>query len=263
MEMKKIATEKFIISRNDNFMEGWPDMIKTQSGKLICVYNECVSHPNRDHTWIAMRYSLDNGKTWSEPRHIDIETMHGNHWNSIRISQVKSGRIFLVCDRVEEDERTDKTQMVFWTSDDDGVNWSQGYKPGIYGFCSDKVRELNDGSLLMLISAHNHQNEKCDIFAHKSYDGGKTWSERIVVASSDEYYLIEPAAMEMSDGTLVAFIRENSHTNKDCMRAISKDGGAYLGWNLSLRYSLLPPTERFPSFKRKNSFNISSSGKRR
>ena len=240
MEMKKIATEKFIISRNDNFMEGWPDMIKTQSGKLICVYNECVSHPNRDHTWIAMRYSLDNGKTWSEPRHIDVETMHGNHWNSIRISQVKSGRIFLVCDRVEEDERTNKTQMVFWTSDDDGVNWSQGYKPGIYGFCSDKVRELKDGSLLMLISAHNHQN------------GGKTWSDRIVVASSDEYYLIEPAAMEMSDGTLVAFIRENSHTNKDCMRSISKDGG--LTWDGIYPFAI--PCCHRPSVSRLSNGNI-------
>ena len=92
-------------------MEGWPDLIRTKTGKLICVYNECVSHMNRDHSKIALRESLDGGKTWSKARYVDCETFHGDHWNSIRINQLSDGRIILVCDRIHEHEQNEKTEI--------------------------------------------------------------------------------------------------------------------------------------------------------
>ena len=57
--MKRLQPVKFDLSRNDAVMEGWPDLICTQTGKLICVYNECVAHTNRDHSKIALRESFD------------------------------------------------------------------------------------------------------------------------------------------------------------------------------------------------------------
>lgn len=225
IDMKKIDTEKFDISRTDTIMEGWPDLIRTASGKLICVYNECVAHGNRDHSRIALRESSDDGKTWSDARYVDIETFQGDQWNSIRLSQFADGRLILVCDRIDGNEKTDTTEIWMWESTDDGVSWSEGIRHGIFGYCADKVRELKDGTLLLLVSSYDSGLRRSVIYAHRSTDGGKTWSERIPVASDPEYSVIEPAVLETSDGTLVAFLRENSSKNYDCMRAISKDGG--------------------------------------
>ena len=225
IEMKKIDVEKFDISRTDTIMEGWPDMIRTASGKLICVYNECVAHGNRDHSRIALRESTDEGKTWSDARYVDVETFQGDQWNSIRLNRLSDGRLLLVCDRIDGTEKTDTTEIWMWESTDDGVSWSEGIRHGIFGYCADKVRELRDGTLLLLVSSFDSGLRRSVVYAHRSADGGETWSERIPVAADPDYNFIEPAVLETSDGTLVAFMRENSSKNYDCMRAFSKDGG--------------------------------------
>ena len=33
--MEKIEISKFTITRNDAIMEGWPDMIRTHSGRIL------------------------------------------------------------------------------------------------------------------------------------------------------------------------------------------------------------------------------------
>lgn len=192
--MENIQIEKFIISRDDSIMEGWPDMIRLHSGRLLIIYNECIAHTNRNHTRITLRTSDDNGITWSEKNYIGDETFHGDHWNSIRVNQLSSGKIVLLCDRVINKETNDETQMYMWESEDSGNTWSHGKKLGIHGYCSDKVRELSDGSLLLCISVYNRITEKTEIFAHKSIDSGKTWSQRIPVASSPYRTFIEPAS---------------------------------------------------------------------
>ena len=131
--------EKFTISRNDDFKEGWPDLIRTSTGRLIAVYNECDSHQNRDHTHIAMRFSDDEGGTWSAVRYIGEETFHGDQYNSIRIIQMSDGRILLVCDRIKGHEKAAGCQLHLWESVDDGQTWSAARDTGIRGYCSDKV----------------------------------------------------------------------------------------------------------------------------
>ena len=156
--MKEITTNKFELSRNDAIMEGWPDLIRTASGKLICVYNECVAHNNRDHSKIALRESVDDGQTWSSPRYVDLETFQGDQWNSIRLSQLSDRRLILVCDRIDRQERNDTTEIWMWESYDEGVTWSEGIRHGIYGYCADKVRELKDGTLC---PGANYLPEEC------------------------------------------------------------------------------------------------------
>ena len=217
--------EKFTISRNDSFMEGWPDLIKTQSGRLIAVYNECVGHGNRDHTHIAMRTSDDNGNTWSGVTYIGEETFQGNQYNSIRINQLSDGRIILLCDRVKEREINPGCVLHLWESCDDGATWTEAQNTGIHGYCSDKVRELPDGSLLVCISFYNEATGKTEIFAHKSKDGGKTWSKGVLAASSPDYTFIEPAALTLSDGRICVFLRENSFNGYNGFVVYSDDFG--------------------------------------
>lgn len=223
--MDKFNIEKFTISRNDNFMEGWPDMIKLKSGRILVFYNECTAHGDRNGTHITMRKSDDNGLTWSEKSYIGEETNHGNQWNSIRVNQLKNGKIILVCDKIHGHERTAQTKFYTFESNDDGDNWSKKHNIGISGYCSDKVRELADGSLLLCISHYNVNTLKSEIFAYKSYDGGKKWSKSSVVASSTQYTFIEPAALELKNGEIAVFIREDSKCGHNGFIAFSHDKG--------------------------------------
>ena len=61
--MLTVNVEKFTLSRDDSFMEGWPDLIKLHTGRLLVAYNECVGHGNRDHTHITVRVSDDGGQS--------------------------------------------------------------------------------------------------------------------------------------------------------------------------------------------------------
>jgi len=223
--------EKFTLSRDDGFMEGWPTLVRTRTGKLLCAYNECVSHGNRDNTHITLRESTDGGATWSRKQYIGETTMRAEHWNSIRISTLRDGRVLIACDRRigHELDPQQPHQMWLWESRDDGKTWADGRKLGIRGYCSDKVRELRDGNLLLCVSVYDPEVKKSGIYGHISRDGGTTWTPRITVAKDKRFFLIEAAVLQLSDGTLVAFMRENSGTGEDCCTAFSKDDG--LTWD--------------------------------
>ncbi len=223
--IKPQAIEEFTISRNDEIMEGWPDMIRLKSGRILVVYNECTAHGNRNGTHITLRKSDDNGLTWSEKQYIGEETNQGDHWNSIRFSQLSDGKIILVCDKVSGAESSVNTKLYTFESTDDGDTWSEKYDIGVYGYCSDKIRELSDGSLLLCVSRHNHEISKSEILAHKSYDGGKTWTGPVIVASSSKYTFIEPAALELRNGTIAVFIREDSQRGYNGFISFSNDKG--------------------------------------
>lgn len=217
--------ETFVLSRDDTIMEGWPDMIRLYTGRILVAYNECTAHTNRDHTHIAVRVSDDDGYTWSQKRYVGEETHHGDHWNSIRVNQLQDGRILLVCDRVIDHELTEETKLYVFESTDNGDSWSEKRELNIFGYCSDKIRELADGSLLLCVSRYNRHIGKSEILAYKSYDGGKNWEGPTLVATSDTYTFIEPAALQLTDGTVAVFIRENSLCGHTGFVALSYDGG--------------------------------------
>ena len=225
--MQQISFEKFTISRNDTIMEGWPDMIRLKSGRILVVYNECTAHTNRNGTHITLRKSEDNGVTWSEKQYIGPETQHGDQWNSIRFSQCSDGRILLVCDRIAEVETSQETKFFLFESRDDGDTWTASREIGVYGYCSDKIRELSDGSLLLCVSRYNPATQKSEVFAHKSRDGGQTWSAPVLAAHSPSHTFIEPAALELSDGTVVVFLRENSQRGDNGFVVVSEDKGEH------------------------------------
>ena len=223
--MTAVQIESFTVCRDDTIFEGWPDLIRLKSGRMLLVYNECNSHGDRNHSKIAMRVSDDDGTTWSEKQYIGPETQHGDHWNSIRVNQLSDGRILLVCDRVIVWETSAETELYLWESTDDGETWSVGRKLGIHGYCSDKIRELADGTLMLCVSRYNPAIGKTEVFAYRSGDGGETWTPPITVAADPQYTFIEPALLECRNGTLAVFLRENSLAGYNGFIALLKDGG--------------------------------------
>ena len=229
-----MTVEKFTVTRHDEFMEGWPDIIRCKNGDLLVFYNECNGHLDRDHSFITMRRSRDNGKSWSEEKmHIGGETSHGKHWNSIRASVCDDGRIILVCDKMNgvglTAESAHTCRVYMWESFDNGETFVNMRNTEIVGFCTDKVRFLPDGSWLILVSLKNLENGKFEIHAHKSYDEGKTWEYKCKVAGDERYNFIEPNTLQLSDGRLFAFMREDSKLGYNGFACISDDGGESFG----------------------------------
>ena len=44
------SLERFIVSRDDDIYEAFPDVSLTPSGRLVCVFAECTHHRDRGYT---------------------------------------------------------------------------------------------------------------------------------------------------------------------------------------------------------------------
>ena len=60
--------ERFVISRDDDIYEAFPDVAMTSSGRLVCVFAECTHHRDRSYTRAMVTISDDRGRTWSPKR---------------------------------------------------------------------------------------------------------------------------------------------------------------------------------------------------
>ena len=219
-----MAIQKFVVSRDANIYHAWPDLLKTKSGKLLCVFTECEHHNHRADSRVVMVESCDRGRTWSEKRAISEPSTVEYHFNNSRLSYLSDGRIALICDRVESEEDGGVEQYV-WFSADEGESWSE---PTILPFCAivpDRFRELKSGRYIVVAHYLNKQTGKTEEYLWYSDDKGKTWSDRVTVAADPRYNLCEAGIIECEDGTLVAFLRENSFEAYDVFKAISRDGG--------------------------------------
>ncbi|MBE6619308.1 MAG: exo-alpha-sialidase [Ruminococcaceae bacterium] len=216
--------KKFVVSRDDSIYEAWPDLTLTPSGKLICTFTECTYHTSRDLSRIMITESLDRGRTWSQKRPFTEMTNGDSYFNNSRVSVLNDGRIAVVCDRVDGDENY-ASQIWIWLSEDDGNTWGE---PKVYPFCGivpDKLKQLKTGRIILAAHHKNHETGKIEQYLWYSDDNMENWSERIIVASDARYNLCEASILECHDGTLVAFMRENSLDGIDCLKTISYDNG--------------------------------------
>lgn len=223
-----MAVKRFIVSRDDSIYEAFPDIVQTNSGKLICVFNECEHHLNRDNSRIMITESEDRGRTWSKKRPLCEKGTREAFVDCARISKLKDGTLRVICTKVYRDEN-EAAELLVWEGDAEGHQFEG---PVIYPFCGivpDKLQELSTGRLLMAAHFKSKETGKLQQYLWISDDHGKTWSDRITLAADPRYNLCEVSILEMHDGTLVAFLRENSMTGVDTLKTISTDHG--LTWS--------------------------------
>lgn len=220
-----MSIEKFIVSKDDSIYEAWPDVVQTVSGKLICVFSECEHHINRSNARIVICESNDRGRTWSDKKPLTEKGNTDSYFNCARISKLNDGRLAIICDKLSGFDKENTAVTYVWYGDEEGENWSE---PVIYpfnGIVPDKLKQLKNGRLIITNHSRNEENNKLEQHIWYSDDNGKTWSDKIILASDPRYNLCEASIIECENNTLVAFLRENSFEGYDMMKAISYDNG--------------------------------------
>ena len=219
-----MSIQKFIVSRDDSIYEAWPDVVKTDSGKLICVFSECEHHLNRENARIVIRESSDRGRTWSEKKFLTEKGKKDNFFICARISKLNDGTLAIICDRVLGGEN-DNAEIYVWFGDKEGNSWSEPIRYPFCGIVPDKLLQLKNGRLIIAAHFKNKSSDKLEQYLWYSDDNGKSWSDRVTVAAHPDYNLCEVSILECENNTLVAFLRENSGLGHDAMKVISYDNG--------------------------------------
>ncbi len=227
--------KKYVVSNDPEMYEAWPDVVLTNGGKLICVFSECNHHGCRDDARIMITESTDRGRTWSKKRALTEKTVDDDFFNCARISKLNDGTLAIVCDRLTYTRDANGNRIsrkavgYLWRADAEGENWSE---PEVLPFCGivpDKLLQLKCGRLIYASHFEGEGSFGCsgnlEQYMWYSDDNGKTWSDRITIAKSPDYKLCEVSILELKNGDLAAFMRENSFMGIDCLKCISHDKG--------------------------------------
>lgn len=219
-----MAIKYFSISKDDNIYEAFPDVVLTNGGKLIAVFEECTHHSDRSFARIVKTESTDRGRTWTPKEKVtDSSDVCPPYWNCARISKLNDGRLIILADWITE-RLESRADVFYWIGDPEGTVWDGPFKGPSDGIVPDQLIQTKSGRWFM--STHL-KSEEGFLYQSAWYsdDEGKSWSDRKVVAKKEGLNLCEGSIVELDDGTLVCFLRENSGQGYDCFKSISTDGG--------------------------------------
>ncbi len=223
-----MAIEKYVVSNDKSIYEAWPDVVLTDSGKLICVFSECEHHVDRTNARLVLCESTDRGRTWSEKKPLTEKGTATDFFNCARISKLNDGTLAIICDKLQGALGTHSERnavQYLWFGDKEGTTWSEPLILPFKGIVPDKLTQLKCGRLLIGAHFKNFETDKLEQYLWYSDDNGKTWSDRVTIGADPRYNLCEVSILECEDGTLVAFMRENSFQGYDMMKSISYDKG--------------------------------------
>lgn len=230
-----MAIERFAISRDTEWYEAWPDVTLTAAGKLVCVFSQCTHHGDRSATRLMLTESTDKGRTWSDKQPFTSWTNGLPYWNCARISRLRDDRLVIVADLISAKKENGGRNYV-WIGDAEGNNWSEPMETPVTGIVPDKLCELATGRWLLSAHERNPDSGVSEQRLWYSDNQGTDWVGPITVASHPDLKLCEGSILPLPDGTLVAFLRENSGQGLDCYKSISHDQGQT--WNGPYRVPL-------------------------
>lgn len=222
--MDRMPIVKYDISRDDDWYEAWPDVTLTVGGKLVCVFSQCTHHGDRSFTRLMIIESLDRGRTWGNKRAFTEQTNGFPYWNCARISRLRDGRLVIVADHITEKKEQGGKNYI-WIGDAEGTAWSDPVETPVEGIVPDQLCELASGRWLLTAHSRNPSTGDAEQRLWYSDNQGDGWTGPILVASQPGLKLCEASILPLEDGTLVAFLRENSGEGLDCYKSISHDQG--------------------------------------
>ena len=207
------------IARSEEDYISFPDVCLTRGGRLLCAYRVADAHVAK-RARLEVKSSDDRGRTWSEPRVLAPTAGH-----CPRFTVLEDGTVLLICDGI-------KGTAVFLSADE-GRTWSEpAGHPFRHGIPDRPVRV---GASSLLTAAHRHIGKVAspiigqattEQVMYRSDDLGKSWFEWSLLACDPNLVLSEVYQFRMPDGSLRAFLRENSGCQEPTYRTASFDEGA-------------------------------------
>ncbi|MGC9316684.1 MAG: sialidase family protein [Armatimonadota bacterium] len=225
--------ERFTISRDDSIYECFPDVCRTNTGRLVITYRESDSHRAETFSHLVYRVSDDDGRTWSERTYLIREEAQGgvlHKWNCPRISQLSDGRITILCDGFLQPPGEGSSQydssVSLWISTDGGDSFGGRVETPVSGIVPDRLVELRSGRLLL--GTHVRTPELDGVYrqmVHISDDGGESWRGPVTVCCTHHYDACEGGIVQLPGGELLCYMRDNSRTGRPGPKCISLDDG--------------------------------------
>jgi Neuraminidase (sialidase) len=184
-------------------------------GRLLVAWSKFYGGDGADEapSYIAARWSKDEGRTWGEPFVLQENIGHLNCM-SASLLRLASGRVLLVFGRKDGQPglpgaSTNLHAMVKW-SDDDCRTWSEprDLTRGDDYWCmtNDRLVQLSSGRILYPI-------ETTRVGSHVWYcdDDGVSWQmSRQNIARPEGLHYAEPTVVEMANGQVAMYIRSNA-----------------------------------------------------
>ncbi|MCC6442688.1 MAG: exo-alpha-sialidase [Armatimonadetes bacterium] len=222
------------IAREEGVYACFPDLARTGDGRLLCVYRQSDSHVAEAFSHLAWRESVDEGRTWSEPRLLAESRQESGvlfKWNCPRIGTLPDGRLWILCDGypLPPGERDlGGSRVFFWWSRDEGQTWGGPERTPITGIVPDKLCLAPSGDWLVAAHVAISRTGKLKQALWRSGDEGRTWSGPITVCDDERYNACEASLTALPGGSLVCYMRENSGLGWPGLKCLSRDGG--LSW---------------------------------
>ena len=213
------------------------DIVELKNGRLCLVYTRFTGG-TRDHSRadLAMRTSLDKGKTWSDDK-ILVANEGKCNVMSVSILRLRSDELLLFYLRKEA--RRGSCSTFVRCSNDEFETLSEPVRvthlEGYHVVNNDRVVQLSTGRLIVPASLHTSFDEKTGqvtefsskgvAVVYYSDDMGRKWQRcKTPITPIDKRKLVlqEPAVVELKDGRLWMFMRTTHGWQYGCYSA---DGG--------------------------------------
>ena len=222
---------KSVLFREDNVYKAFPDLVECGDGTWVCVYRESLGHTALPFGRIVCHLSSDGGRTWSEKAIVDEVTdpETEGRLNNPRLLALDGSEVLLICDllpRLEPEHHPD-SEILIYRSTDSGRTWSERASTGIRGHICPCIFRTKAGEIIIGADRVGPGDDRDVVWLHNAFtstDGGWTWGTAIHVCSDPELWLNEGTYVELDDGTLVCYLREDLQRTIG-HKAISQDGG--------------------------------------
>ncbi len=208
------------IARSDGDYISFPDVCLTRGGRLLCAYRVADAHVAK-RARLEVKSSDDRGRTWSAAQVLAPTAGH-----CPRLSVLEDGTVLLLCDGFPGG-------TALFRSEDEGRTWSA---PTMHPFRHGiPDRPVRIGASTLLTAGHRHiggavspviGQAPSEQVMYRSDDLGKSWREWSLLACDPNLVLCEVSQFRMPDGSLRAFLRENSGCQEPTYRTASFDEGA-------------------------------------